>query len=527
MAPKFTDEQMIAWANSFVLWSEGPIGFFPEKRYNPNTELWEGSKAPIVWVPRQRAWLEHVFTFTDGLLPYDDVWNIDIGKSGKTMIGAAVGQWRGMFSDLPGEVQFAANALRHASIRTYDQLRRSVALSPVPHTIESHKEFIKWVNGNVGRPLPLNAETTSGADSNYMNFDEVWAYTTEAALKMFSESKHSPTMNVSLRMVNSYPGYKQDKGPLNELIARFFDEEGNVREHVERPLGSTLPAYAIGTTFLWWNHEPYIWHLRKLKGKTFLEREREGFKGRDEEYRRIWQARVVSKGSTFIDPTRWMACEDMDLRPILPEDRREMMVIGVDIGVKRDSSFTTARGLDTLTRRLPLKDHRVWYPRMIEGDDYERPEIAITDIEAWIMQRIRRHKVLAVYYDPTQAYLLAQRLKEAIRKEGFSTKLVEVEQGKTRMEADMAYYDLIYTGKLQNYPQCHELTQHVLDAEARYTRGGSFRLDKSAKVGVYIDGAVADSQACLGVMELQSEFMRPNMPRRKKKRKSPYQTAYG
>ncbi|KKK75795.1 hypothetical protein LCGC14_2870160, partial [marine sediment metagenome] len=98
---------------------------------------------------------------------------------------------------------------------------------------------------------------------------------------------------------------------------------------------------------------------------------------------------------------------------------------------------------------------------------------------------------------------------------------------KKRMEAEVAYYDLIYTGKLQNYPQCHELTQHVLDAEARYTRGGSFRLDKSAKVGVYIDGAVADSQACLGVMELQSEFVRPNLPRRKKKLKSPYKAAYG
>ena len=529
--PNISDADLKRYGESFITWSEGPIGFFPEKRYNVAKQEWFPSRLPIVWEPRQRAWLDHCFTFVDGELPYDDIWNIDIGKSGKTMIGAAVGQWRGMFSDLPGEVLFGANSKDQSAIRTYAQLRRSIELSPVPYTLENTKSQITWIGGNVGRPLPLNAETTAGADANYLNLDEVWGYTSDAAKKMFAEGKHSPTMNISLRLINTYPGYKQDSGPLNDLLDLFFDEEGNVRKNIERPLGVTMPAYALGTTFLWWNHEPYPWHLKKKKGITFLERERQSFKGREEEFRRIWQARVVSKGTTFIDPVRWAACEDVDHMPTLMHPMsgqgKEMMVLGVDIGVKRDTTAVVARGLDAMSGRLPLKTHKIWYPIIDEERPYEPSEVPLEQVGQWIMDLIRNHRVLAIYADPTQAYLLLQLLRKAISNEGFSTKIVEVEQGKTRMEADMAYHDLIYTTRLRNYPQCGDLTQHVLDAEARYTRGGSFRLDKSAKTGVYNDGAVADSQACLGVMELQSEFVRPNLPRRKKKLKSPYKAAYG
>ena len=67
--PNISDADLKLYGASFIKWSEGPIGFFPEKSYNVAKEEWLPSRLPIVWEPRQRAWLDHCFTFVNGELP--------------------------------------------------------------------------------------------------------------------------------------------------------------------------------------------------------------------------------------------------------------------------------------------------------------------------------------------------------------------------------------------------------------------------------------------------------------------------
>jgi len=527
---KISEQDVWRYSRSFVAWSESPIGFYPGKRWDERLQAWVDSKDPIKWVERQRRWLDHVFTVgPDDRLPYDSVWIIDIGKSGKTMIGAALAQWVGMFSELPGEILIAANAHKQAGVRTYGTLRQSLRLSPMPYTEYVTQNETRWKSGSVARPVPLKAETQAGSDALLWCFDEVWAYTSETALKMFSEAKASPTQNVSLKVVTTYPGYKQDDGPLNNLLDDFFNENGELMPGVERVAGlEDLPCYARGTTFLWWNHDPYPWHLCEIRGKTFLERQRLDYKGRESEYRRIWEARLVSREDTFVHPARWYECEDHDLAPLTPYDQGVKMVIGFDIGVKRDTTACVARAYDPATRRYTLLEHRIWHPRLDPDRLGDAPEVPLDEVFQWLLDRMRRHQVIAIYYDPTHAYHLAQMLKGEITKSGFSTKMVEVEQGARREKADMSYFDLIMRRELRNYPQCADLTQHVLNASKRWRAGGNFRINKVSQASsVKVDAAVADSQACLGVTEnidlfLQRDRRRPALV----PKPSPYQRIY-
>jgi phage terminase large subunit-like protein len=509
-----------------VSWSESPIGFYPTKKYDARRMIWENSREPIEWVDKQRRWLDHVFTRP---FAYDEVWVIDIGKSGKTMIGAALAQWFGMFSDLPGEILLAANAREQSKVRTYKALNQSIALSPNPLVIDSTRTEVRWKSGNMARPVPLNAGTQAGSDALLITFDEVWNYTTDAALEMFAEAKSSPTMNVSMRVITTYPGYRQDDGPLNDMLKDFFDDVGDPNPGTERIPGlEDLPCYKRGTIFLWWNHEPYPWHLREVEGQTFLDRQRRALGRRPNEFKRIWQAQIVSREETFVHPLVWAKCEDDDWSPLPSTAQGVVGIIGVDIGVMRDSSAVVMRGLDPETLRIPLYDHKIWRPMPDPDRPGEPPEVRLKEVAQWILDRIRRHRILAVYYDPTQAKLMAQLLQEEIKMGGFSAKLVPVEQGKRRIEADMHYKDLIYAGELRNYPQSADLTQHVLDASARYISGGRFRIDKSQQ-GIHVDGAVADSQACLGVKEHQNDFLYTHRSRRPKRRPpmNHYREAFG
>jgi phage terminase large subunit-like protein len=524
---EITDADLERYAKDFIAWSESPIGFYPGKRFDQRRQRWLTSREPITWVPRQRRWIEYALARNEkGDFLRDEIWCIDIGKSGKTMLGAALAQWRGMFSDLPGEVLLAANAKQQSKVRTYAALLQSIRLSPAPFTEAATRDEIKWRSGNVARPVPLNAETQAGSDPLMWHFDEVWAYTTDTALAMFSEAKSAPTQNVSLRVITTYPGYFQDAGPLNEMLKSFFDEENIPRPGVKRPIDD-LPIYEKDNVLVWWNHEPYPWHLREISGLTFLQRERRKFKGRENEYKRIWQAQVVSKTNVFIHPVLWHQCEDEEHRPLAPEETGRTGVLGFDIGWKRDSSAGVFRGYNLVDHRRELQDHRIWRPVYDPDRPGEPPEVKMASVASWVINHIRQHNVLAVYYDQTQAASIVQEIEEAIRRMNKRTKLVSVDQGKLRAKGDMHYYDLIADGLLRNYPQCGDLTQHVLDASARYTRSsGDFRLDKRVE-GIHIDGAVADAMCCLGILENISLFrMSRRVPLGPRPHPNPYRRIY-
>lgn len=491
----------------FVTWSESEIGFYVDQHPDDENELWVKQKRPIRWSARERRMLRWAFTFDeDGRLPLSELVIVDIGKSAKSLKGAALAQWFGMFVDADAEIQIAANSKDHAGIRGYAQLRKSLEWNPyrleIAEDIESRTVFRD--TGNVLRPVPMRGASVSGGNAVFMWFDEIWAYEGNRARNMMSEMKESPTRNVSFTLITSYPPFEGDDGPLNDTLTAFFDPARNdaPREGIEQVEGlEDLPLWfnPKSGVAVWWNHDPYPWHQYRDKyGNTFLDRQRASYmtKGNLNEYLRIWEARRVSREDAFIPEARWDACTDEDLRPLDEFDRHVPMVIGVDLGYKGDSSAAVARRWDPVLQKFVLLKHKIWYP-----EDYRANEKRLLlDVMTWLEDMNRRHRVLGIYYDPSQAALMAALMEKG------GARMQETTQNNMRIVADTNYRNVVLSGAMRNYP-APDLKAAAMSAIILRTKSDSIRIDKR-KTSQHIDVVVADSMCCYGCLENKRVFER-------------------
>jgi len=478
------------YARSFVDWAESKTGFYVGRAYNERRREWvkHGRPQPVRFPTTQEKALRFLFTLDGkGRLPVDSLLWIDIGKSFKTGIAAALGQWFGMFIDPPGaEVLLAANAKNQAHVRAYGALRRSVQWNPYAKALaEVYEQEIRFLETEAtARAIPLKASTQAGSDAVFIDFDEKWSYGPEAE-QFVSEMKPSPTRNISFQMTQTYPGYYGDRGLLNKDIARFFTEDDLPKEDLNRVF-EDVPLWIDGRSAIFWNHEPYPWHT-----EAFLEEQRNDL--RPSEFRRIWQAYRTEPSETLFDMRLWDKLTDPDMFPLGPQDRGEIVVLGLDLGIKHDSSAVTVRGYDPETGRYPLRDHRIWKPRPgLEGGEL------IKAVGQYIIDLHRRHRILGVFYDETQAAFLATLLGDA------RVPMEAVSQNRGRDEADQLYYDLVMSGVLRNYEGSEDLRRHVGSAVARYTRNG-FRIMKQLSTSS-IDGCIADVMCCSGVNQLKNRM---------------------
>jgi phage terminase large subunit-like protein len=76
--------------------------------------------------------------------------------------------------------------------------------------------------------------------------------------------------------------------------------------------------------------------------------------------------------------------------------------LGVDLGVKSDSSAVVALGRDATGKTLVAAFHCVWRPRK------EAP-VMLDEVKNYIAQVHRLHHVQGVYADPSQCFLLIQQ----------------------------------------------------------------------------------------------------------------------
>lgn len=500
------------YARSFVDWSESAIGFYVDQYYDEDERKWIKVRdwKPVRWNERQERVLRHLFTLDDdGRLPYQELWWIDIGKSGKTLLQAALAQWFGLFIDRSSEVLLAANSKDQAGVRCFKQLYDSVDNSPRQYRDELYEYTASEIRfkptGNVARPIPMKSTTQAGSNAVWISFDELWGYEGERARAMMAEMKESPTRNISFIMVTSYPPFLEDKGPLNDTLNYFFDEH-------ERPKVSQngittvegmedLPVYYAPQTgqIVWWNHEPYPWHKRVYaNGLTFIERQRNKPDVTNNHYLRIWEARRVHREDAFTHEEHWDACEDDELAPLSRQTRGEPLVAAVDIGVKGDTSAGVARSYHPVRQTLDLRDHIILRPEHYADADKVK---IISDMQAWVYRLHSEQNLLACYYDPSQFMHAARELEK------LGVKMIEFTQNTMRITADTAYRGHIMAHTLRNYPGSGDLKQHVMHAVAVERGNGTIRLDKR-KTSAHIDAAVADSMCCYGVMEHRLRFER-------------------
>ncbi len=487
---------MPLYRRSFVDWSQGPMGFIVPRRWNYTLKRWEKETAPIVWQPHQIDLFRWAFTLgEDDRFPIDEFFYIDVGQSGKSMFQAALAQWIGLFHEADSHIQLAANSREQVGGRVYAQLLKSVRRSPLPKLFDANGERIKFIKtGNEALPLPLNAATIAGGSPVMRGLDEPWdwRWANEADRDMAAEFKPTSARNISILIVTSYPSYKDIDGYLNDAFGEFVDTDGEPLPGVGRVKNlETLPLLVKGRSAFWWNRDPklYPWNT-----DAFIRAQIENKRTSEAATQRIWFAAWVEREHTFLPMDAWRDCEDSELSPLDEDDRTVPMVLGVDAGWKLDHGAGISRGYDSISRRYPLYADVEWNPK-----DYKNGGI-IAAMEQWVSDMHKRHRVLAVYYDPREFVGSAERLRK------IGVNMVEVVQNNMRLEADTNYRALIAERTLRNYPECGKLTDHVRSAVG-VEREEGIRISKK-KSSSHIDLAVADSMACWGVTQLREKFER-------------------
>lgn len=502
-----TEKKSAAYRKDFSLWSQSQFGFWVLTHYDLAKKSWINGRHPVVWSESQiRAF--HILLDMDahGQPPFNEVIWIDIGQTGKTFANAAICQWFGMFHEYDSDIQIIANSKEQSQRRVYNKLQTSVTTHPYSKHIADVREkdilFTQTLNRAI--PIPKNFATQAGGSPVLRSIDEWCNWTEENDDHVMAELKATPARNISMLWVSSYTGFADDIGPMNAVLNTMFDENDMPLAHVVQ-VEDDLPLYTHGKTAIWWNHDNkrYPWVTDQ-----WLADERNKATMTDAHYARIWQTHRPEREDAFMPIKAWDACEDEEWSPISNLDRGIAMCIGVDIGIKNDSSACVARAYNPETGYYELLTHRIWESREFSMDKGG----VIGVIKQWILDLHRRHNVRGVFYDPSQFQGAANDL------ENDGVKMVEVSQNSDRTVADTQYRALIMGGELRNYPQSQDLRDHVLHAVGVENRNGAIRLDKK-KARLKIDAAVADSQACYGVTLLKQDFIR--LRRKKESRPAP------
>lgn len=463
---------------SFVDWSESEYGFYVDQWFDVEARggkgAWrEGVLSPIRWPEKQRRVLEWAFTLNDeGRLPLSELWWVDIGKSAKSLIAAALGQWFGQFIASNSEMPFFANSREHAGGRSFKALTDSLRWNPIGQELadwDTGKAVFKWT-GNKALVVPTSPGSISGGNNVYRAMDEVWDYTDPMHDTLMGEAKGSPTRNISFMIVTSYPPFAEDAGPLGKALNDFM-EHGAPKAGIEQVEGlEDLPLWVDGNGVgLWWNHEPYPWHLMKYdNGQTFIEREMNRKGVSKAQALRIWRAEVVQRDETFMPMEKWDALEDPEWHPLGINDRKVPIVAAVDIGIKGDHSAGIAVDWDIVSQKTRLRADKHTKPSDYVGRDQRD---AIQDMKSWVWKLHQEQNLIACGYDPRDFQQAAGELRK------LGVNMVEFTQNNMRTEADTHFQGLILGGKLLNYYAPH-IREHILNTNARLIGDGGIRLVK-------------------------------------------------
>jgi phage terminase large subunit-like protein len=455
-----------------VNWAQSSAGFYLTD-----------TRQPIQLASHQAEILQHVLTpGEDGRLLYDTVVYSAPKKSGKTTIGALVGEYFGLFIEPPNEIYMVSNSLEQSQGRSYKALRRSIELnSSLNGRVDPQNKFIHFDNGTDVVALSSDYAGAAGSNHGLTVWDELWAYLTESSWRLWDELTPVPTKKISLRLVVTYAGFAKESKLLEGLYEK--GQQGEVipeLAHIDN--GEGQPACrANGRTFVYWDHE-----LKPHPGLTISPDEYHDQQRADLRplaYLRLHENRFTTNESAFITPDQWEACYDADLRALAPGDDR-YLVLGADASTARDCTALVGVAYENDLQLVDVVYCRVWKP---QPDFSGKPTVDLdATIKAEILRLKREYKVQACFYDPYQLHSIAMSLRE----EGVT--MVEMPQTAARTAADQALYDAIIGRTIRHYGD-PTLTEHMKNAVAVESPRG-FRLAKE-KTSLKIDAAVALSMA--------------------------------
>lgn len=430
----------------------------------------------IQFEPFQRLVLDHCFNFDeDGKLPYSVVVLSQVKKSGKTEINSIVEDFWALNVEAPNEIICVANkrdqAVARGFKRSKDHFQRNPVLLAEVESMTTNQITLK--NGSTILAIPNDFAGEAGSNHGLTAWDELWGFVTERDRRLYEELCPVPTRKNSIRLITTYAGFEGESELLEDLYHQIFNEDGTVKEDVERPLGEDFPAYAKDELFLYWDHEPrmswqtpeyYASQKQQLRLNTYL---------------RLHENRWVSSESSMFDMAKWDACVDPDHRPPLPDGKIHLSV-GVDASTKRDRSAVVSVYHED--GKIKLGPKRFWQPSPDDPMDLEET------VEKYLLSLHADYTLETVKYDPYQLHRSSVTLaKKGLPMEEFPQtvgNLTDIGQG---------LYDLVEYGNIVLY-QCKDLRQEAVNAIAKETPRG-IRIVKE-KSSLKIDSIISLAMAC-------------------------------
>jgi hypothetical protein len=284
-------------ARSLAHWRACPIEFIETVLFDPETGR------PFKLLPAERAFLTHAFKISaNGKLLYNDWLYSCPKKSGKTTFEAIVELTMTLlFGGAFPEAYILANSQEQGKGRCFEICCRIVNASPLlkdEADITADKICFSAFNATI-QAIPSDAGSAAGSNSCCSGFDELWAYTSEAARRLWDEMTPPPTRKIACRVTVTYAGYEGESVLLEELYRRGR----------QQPLiGEDL--YAGDGLLMFWSHKP-IAPWQDEAWLTSMRRERASA------YQRQVLNQFASSSSQFIDMEQWRAITDPNATPLI------------------------------------------------------------------------------------------------------------------------------------------------------------------------------------------------------------------
>jgi phage terminase large subunit-like protein len=418
----------------------------------------------------EKAFLAHAFELQGGRLAYPELVFSAPKKSGKTAFAAMVTIYMvrvvgGRFA----EGICCANDYEQATGRVFQAISRIVEASPMLRddaTITQGKITFNSTGATI-TALSSNYASAAGANPTIVVFDELWAYTSESAHRLWDELVPPPTRKLAARLVVTYAGFEGESELLQSL---------QTRGHKGTQIAPDL--YAQSGMLMYWTHSL----TAPWQTPEWLEEMRATM--RTSAFIRQIENRFVTSESTFIDLAWWDACVDPAHRPSAADQRLPVWV-GVDASVKRDSTAIVA--CTWHDNKAHLITHKIFQPTPHDPLDFE------ATIESTLLEMCKRFRVKEVRYDPYQMAAVAQRLLKR------RVPMVEYPQSVPNItEASQNLYELIKAGNIIVYPDApmRLAVQRAVAIEG--SRGWKISKEKSSHK---IDVVVALGMAALGAVQ--------------------------
>jgi phage terminase large subunit-like protein len=294
-----------------------------------------------------------------------------------------------LFGGSFSEAYALANDQEQSIGRVFQMVRRIIEASPLlkrEAKITQDRITFPGINALIAA-IASDAGSAAGANATISVFDELWAYTSERARRLWDEMVPPPTRKIACRFTCTYAGYQSESVLLEELYKRGLQQP---------QVGTDL--YAGDGLLMFWSHVP----IASWQDEAWLASMRHE---RASAYQRMVLNEFASSESRFVDMSAWDACVQPALTPV-QQDRQLNVWIGVDASVRRDSTALVACTYDKKAKVVRLVAHRVFVPSASDPIDFELVETTLLD---WA----KNFRVKRIYFDPFQFVSTAQRLEKA------------------------------------------------------------------------------------------------------------------